>query len=301
MSTHKTQIDLATAEHFVREKFHVPSIELERVSDGETAEAFFFETQEGPRVLRVNSKSKFGFQKDQIAQTHFASEAIPIPKIFEIGEIESGLFFAVSERAPGKTLDKFSPPEIGALMPKIVVTLDAIHSIPPMGEGYGNWDLNGKGKSPSWHKMLEEDLHLDDDETISASFYDAALAATLRKEIESMLDVVPEERKLVHWDYGFNNTLSDGNDITGVIDWEHSGYGDPLHDVAWLDFWNDKQGFAEAIRQYYVHQDRDVPHFDERLVCYKLLIGLGSLGFFAKSRQEEKYTNTKGIISRISR
>jgi len=301
MSTNKTQIDHGAAEHFVQDRLHIPNLTLEPIADGETAQAYYFDTPEGPRVLRVNSKDDSGFHKDRFAQTHFGSDTVPIPRIFDIGEIESGLFYAVSERAPGKTLDKFNKAEIDSLMPKIITTLDAIHAIPPIGEGYGNWDLHGKGQSSSWREQLEKDLQEDDDETTSADFYDATLTDSLRTEITGMLDGLPEERKLVHWDYGFNNTLSDGTSITGVIDWEHAAYGDFLHDVAWLDFWDEKQGYAEAFKKFYADQGRDVPRFDERLTCYKLLIGVGSLGFFARSRQLEKYENAKGIIARIER
>jgi hypothetical protein len=46
-------------------------------------------------------------------------------------------------------------------------------------------------------------------------------------------------------------------------------------------------------------QGRDVPHFDERITCYKLLIGLSSLGFYARSRQAEKYEFAKQVTARI--
>lgn len=301
MSTNKTQIDHAAAESFMRERFHVLSIDQERIADGETSQAFFFETHEGQRVLRVNAKNDFGFRKDQFAHAHFNSDAVPIPKIFDIGEIQAGVFFAVSERMPGKTLDKFTHAEIDNLMPKIISTVDAIHAIAPPGKGYGTWDLNGQGKFTSWREMIKADLHQDDAETTSADFYDSALAESLRNEIMAMFDVIPEERKLIHRDYGFNNTLSDGVNITGVIDWEGSAYGDPLQDVAWLDFWHNQQGYAKAFKRYYSEQGRDMPQFNERVTCYKLLAGCGSLDFFARSRQPKKYEDTKGIVARIKR
>jgi hygromycin-B 4-O-kinase len=301
MSFHKTQIEPSTAEHFVREHLRLPSVELKQIADGETAQAFYFETTEGSRVLRVNSKSDFGFKKDCLAYERFNSASVPIPQVFETGEIEPGLYFAVSERVPGKTLDNFSTADINGLMPDIISTLDAIHALQPIGEGYGNWDLNGKGKNSSWREMIEADLQQDDEETTSFDFYNADLAAKLRDEIRNKLGNLPEERRLIHWDYGFNNTLSDGNNITGIIDWEHSAYGDPLHDVAWLDFWADHQGFAESFKKHYAEQGQDMPRFDDRLTCYKLLIGLSSLGFFAKSRQPDKYQNAIDIVSRIKR
>lgn len=302
MSTNKTQIDHGVAEHFVQERFHVPNLELEQIEDGETAQAFYFETGEGARVLRINSQGDTGFHKDQFAQTHFGSVDLPIPRIFEIGEIHEGLFFAISERVPGKTLDKLSGNEINSLMPKIISTLDAIHATPPAGDGFGTWDTNGNGRSSSWREELQDqDLRPNDNETTSASFYDRNLAKSLREEVGAMLDTLPNERRLMHSDYGFNNTLSDGTNITGVIDWEHSSYGDFVRDIAWLDFWNSHQGYADAFKKFYYEQARDVSRYDERLMCYKLLIGYGALGFFAKSRQPDKYEHAKEIVNLIPR
>lgn len=224
-----------------------------------------------------------------------------MPKILEVGEIEEGLFYAVSERAPGRPLDQFSHAEMDKLMPEVVATLDAIHAIRPAGGGAGHWDTNGMGRFTSWHEAVESNLHLDDEETTSASFYDDGLAVGLRKEVHAMLKYVPADLGLIHGDYGFNNALSDGANITGVIDWDLSAYGDFLFDVAWLDFWVERQGYAETFRQHYLEKGRDVPHFDERVICYKLLIGLGSLGFFARSRQAGKYEFARQVISRITR
>lgn len=301
MSTQKTQFDPEAAAAFVTEHLHIPEPEIVPLSDGETSQAFFFETEEGPRVLRVSKLSTNGFLKDQLAH-RFDSPAVPVPEVFEVGTLDNGLSFAVSERVSGKTLDKLDAEEIQALMPSIIATLDAIHAIPPMGEGFGSWDLQGQGRSKSWHEdLLEHHFELEDDDVRAADFYDNDLHTRLRDEIGPMLDRMPEERKMTHADFGFNNTLADGTKISGVIDWEHSEYGDFMRDIAWLDFWGEKHGFAEAFREHYEAQGTLPVDFDERLLCYKLLIGLGSLCFFARSRQEQAYLDTIGILERIER
>ena len=301
MSTHKTKFDQVAAETFVGEHLNVPEIELTMVADGETSQAFLFNTEEGPRVLRVNAHSKDGFLKDQVAHDRIVATGLPIPKIFEVGEIEDGLFFAISERAPGKPLDKFSKDEIDGLMPKLIAVLDAIHATEPLGEGYGNWDLSGKGGCKTWKEALIKSTQEDDEETRAAEFYDIAYHDKLRAEILPLIDNCPELRQLIHDDFGFNNALSDGTEITGVIDWEHAAYGDPIKDVAWLDFWDEKQGYAKAVRKHYEDEGRLPADFTQRLTCYKLLIGLGSLGFFARSRQAGSYEYARGIIDRIKR
>jgi hygromycin-B 4-O-kinase len=299
MSTMKTQVEDHKVEKFVRELFQNDSLTLHRISDGELAQAFFFDLPDGPRVIRVRLGSNTGFLKDQFAFEHFSSGALPIPRITQIGEIEDELFYAISERAPGKPLDQFSHDEINSLVPEIISRLDTIHEVKPAGGGYGTWDLTGQGEFGSWREAVSANLQLDDDETKSAEFYDNSLVAGLHTEISALLKFIPEERVLLHSDYGFNNALSDGKRITGVIDWENSGYGDYMFDVAWLDFWVDSQGYAKAFEEHYAKQNRNVSHFNERLACYKLVIGLGSLGFFARSRQREKYEFVQEVIGRI--
>lgn len=74
-----------------------------------------------------------------------------------------------------------------------------------------------------------------------------------------------------------------------MIDWHDAQYGDPMYDVTWLDFWAPWQNWGQTIKQYYQEQGHLPEHFDERLTCYKLVIGANSMSFFAKSEQQEKY------------
>ncbi len=45
---------------------------------------------------------------------------------------------------------------------------------------------------------------------------------------------VAQKVTVVHGDYRTGNFLVDGNDITGILDWEMVHLGDPLEDVAWV-------------------------------------------------------------------
>lgn len=292
MSTYKTRVEAATLDAFFAEHPAVNPKTIETIADGEGSQAFFFEEQHVAKVLRINKHHDEGFRKDILAYERFRNDSVPIPKIEEVGELPGGAFFAVSVRSEGKTLDKLSNDETKTVMFEVIRTMDAIHQIPPIGEGYGFIQLDGSGKYDSWHEALDADQKDEEDAEALAnsSFFEQDIYNRLRAKIKHYYQFIPNDiRQLIHRDYGFNNTLSDGQKVTGVIDWHDAQYGDPMYDVAWLDFWAPWQHWEPAIRQYYQEQDRMANYFDERLACYKLIIGANSMSFFAKSEQEEKY------------
>lgn len=63
-----------------------------------------------------------------------------------------------------------------------------------------------------------------------------ALAADLAEAMTAALDAPVHRRgdAFVHGDFGFHNTLWT-NRLSGLLDWEFAGWGNPLVDVAW--FW----------------------------------------------------------------
>jgi len=100
---------------------------------------------------------------------------------------------------------------------------------------------------------------------------------------------VPEERFLVHGDYGFNNVLAEEGKITAVLDWANAQYGDFVYDIAWLDFYSPGVGYGPRFQQHYQAQNRLVPHFAERLRCYQCYISLNALRFYAKADLRQAY------------
>ena len=101
------------------------------------------------------------------------------------------------------------------------------------------------------------------------------------------MDQVPEDRHLVHSDLLHFNVLVSGRRITAVIDWGDSKYGDFLYDVAWFTFWApwyrawDGIDFKLEALQHFESIGLSVPHFDERLQCCGLHIGLSGQAYCA--------------------
>lgn len=287
MSTVKTQINSEEVIAFLK-KYFDPGVQvIEFLKGGELSQAFAFSASKGDFVIRIN-KDKYTFEKDEYAFEHFAGINIPVPKILEIGQFNEKLFYAISKRALGKTFDLLDKETTLKLLPKLIETLDKIHATKIETGKYGYWDSFGKANIDSWKEFI---LHRDD-EFVSSRPEDNFIKR-LHQLISDLEKYLPEERYLVHGDFGFNNLVTDGEIITGVLDWGESVYGDFIYDVAWLSFWPSEVNFAEIFREHYKNKSQGVKFFEERLRCYELQIGLGSLGFFAKSEQKDDYEWTK--------
>lgn len=292
MSTAKTQVNLQILNDFLSKRA-VSSLSLKSITGGELSQAYTFSENGKEKILRIN-KNDEGFQKDKYAAEHFSSDQLPIPQIEEIGKLADGMYFAISERATGKPLDMFSSEEVLSMMPAIVDLATTIHKTKLNNEGYGWWRIDGTGKCDTWLEALDEMQEADDDYKLkNVSFFEPDFYKRVTDEIKKYYQYCPEERHLVHQDYGYDNVIADGDRITGVIDWHGSMYGDFLWDVAWLEFWDKSKGYKQAFRDYYAMHSMLPEHFDERIKCYKLITGKNSMAFFAKSNQAEKYKFAK--------
>lgn len=304
MSTYKTKVESGTLDRFLQE--HNIS-GLEAIADGEVSQAYLFESAGKQKVLRVNAHTKEGFQKDQLAYRHFASSEVPIPKIDEIGQLPDGYFYAISDRFLGKTLDKLTGDELRATLPSIIQTMEAIHQTVPVGDGFGWIKLDSNGKYDSWHAALDGSQAGEDDDTLDTiDFFERDVYDRARAKIQEYYRFVPKNiRQLVHTDYGFSNVLAEDGRVTGVIDWDGVAYGDPLYDVAWLEFWAPAFNWpkevdtAGAIRRHYIDKGQLPKHYDERIGCYKMIISANCMSFFAKSGQKDKYDYVRDELAKI--
>lgn len=57
MSTYKTKVDAATLDAFFAEHTAIDPSAIETIDNGEGSQAFFFEEQGIPKVLRINNTS----------------------------------------------------------------------------------------------------------------------------------------------------------------------------------------------------------------------------------------------------
>src|SRR3989338_9388426 len=296
MSTVKTKISPEEVVTFLRKNVYSSISTVEFLKGGELSQACAFSTHKGDFVIRIN-KDKYTYEKDKYAFASFAGAGIPVPEVLEIGKFNEQLFYAISKKAVGKTFDVMNKETAIKLLSQLINTLNEIHSIKLDDGKYGYWDSFGKAEIVSWKEFI---LHRDD--KFVNAHPDDDFIKKLHQSVRDLGEYLPEDRYLVHGDFGFNNLVADGETITGVLDWGEPVYGDFMYDVAWLTFWPSEVPFVDIFKEHYKKNNKKVKNFEERLRCYLLQIGLGSLGFFAKSEQEDDYNWTKdkllGMINR---
>ncbi len=290
---------LATATAAIERFANEPAGVVRPLVGGLFSDALAFEASGREYVLRMSSAphAAGSFAKDEYAGEHFASEALPVPRVVARGEVD-GRQYAISERIAGRTLMECSPGERRALLPALLDTLEALGATDTgVSAGYGDWDGDGAGRYASWQAFLA-DIDKNHDEGFFADWHRYFDESFLERDIfdrvyERMVELsadVPNMRQVIHNDYQFENVLTDGARITGVIDWANALYGDPLYDVAWLNFISIHPGWwfddgVEVLRERF----GGAPDFDRRILCYELHIGLDHLRFYANQDRHDDY------------
>ena len=139
--------------------------------------------------------------------------------------------------------------------------------------GFGRFDTTGIGPYARWDYFLTSVTDAQQYDWTRAGF--SAHASTVQamlRLVEQLAPQCPEERRLIHGDFGSYNVLTDGHQITAIIDWDLAMYGDPLYDVANLLFWKEEN--LQPLIERVVGQHCTVPRWYERMFCYQLRIGL---------------------------
>jgi hygromycin-B 4-O-kinase len=244
--------------------------ELHPLSEGEESRASWFRSGGRQYVARVGFSFE-GFDKEFFVSERWGRIGVPIPRVLAVEEVD-GYAVCVSERLPGRTLQDTE----ASLLPRLVgPTADAlgkIHRADLSGTtGFGHFDAEGHGTDESWRGWL---LGLPGE---PAGGFGGGLLREVRRRYLDLVRHCPEERCLLHGDFGSNNVLTDSAKITGVLDWDCALFGDPLFDVANFYFWRPWLRCMEAQAGYYERLPGKPERHRERVLCYGLRIGLDEI------------------------
>lgn len=291
--------DAARARAMLRGHFGGEIAALQPLAGGFFTQAFGFVADGHAYVIRLNAlaHAEEWFAKDDYAFRHFASPALPIPRLVATGR-DGDTAFAISERVAGRTLAEHSPEERRALLPATLDALDAIARVDThASRGYGDWGADGDGRYGRWQDYLARVIE-DEPEgyyqnwhaLFQDSFLERDLYEAVYRHMLRLLARCPEGRGLIHNDYWYENILADGDRITGVIDWANALYGDPLYDVARLAWGSNWPGWWHADGEAVLRARYGAaPGYATRIACYSCHIALDDLRFYAKNDKRAEY------------
>ena len=298
------------AQRFVSGAYGERATGLSPLGAGEWSQAYALELDGRPVVIRFGGYLE-DFLKDRAMAAH-GSSALPVPEVTEIGRAADD-YFAVSERAPGQLLNDLDAAGMRAALPGLLAALDAIRDIDVSGSGgYGLWSPGGDGEFGTW----PEALLACDQETERVPGWRAALAAsavgsapfdTAYARLRHLVEGLPTERHVIHGDLANRNVLVQGGQITAVIDWGNSLYGDHLYDAAWLIYWwpwFSQWRVIDISAELRDHWERhgglpaDLRH---RLQAYLVHIGLSAMSYDAFTGHWDDLARNTRQVSRLLR
>jgi hygromycin-B 4-O-kinase len=177
---------------------------------------------------------------------------------------------------------------------------------------FGTLNSSGQAQFNSWrafitnfsnwnqliHKGANENF-LDFEELFRTTFLDPMLFSKCKNAILELSPYCPEDKNYVHGDFGFGNLLIDGNKITGILDWAELLCGDFLVDIAALDYGRDTNSFSSFFEEFCRQESIPIPHFHERLRCYKIIMALKSMYLEANRNQPEWYDEEVGKLKKM--
>ena len=308
------QIDARRVEAFLNSLFNGAAIDVAVLGEGAWSKAFAFQIGEDALVARFGAYRE-DFEKDEYAM-NFASGDLPVPRILEIGDAFGG-YFAISERHSGHFLENLDGEGFERLSPQLLRLFDAMREVRVDQTASAQWPAR-PGQELSWRQWLAASVVDDDGPRVGGWRIEMAQSVEIDELFEEgarvmrgLLAHCPSELHLIHGDLLNRNALVSGDAMRfeAVFDWGCSAYGDFLYDVAWLTFWTPwHEGLKQLdtrslFRTHLRDQGVAVPHFDDRLACYELQIGLTHLAYNTVIRNEEERrevaNRTKEVLAKM--
>jgi aminoglycoside phosphotransferase (APT) family kinase protein len=310
MSTVKTKVNEESVKLFLETKYNNEISNINFIRGGQLSQAISYTVENKDYLLKIRMDNE-SLKKEQAIFNKLSKTdpTIPIPKILEIGVFDNNesnpRFYCISELCEGKMLFQFEKEVMDRLIIEMLEILYKIHSIDiSETKGYGDWLEFKEAIYNSWKSFLQEytKKHID----YLLNYFkdkpeDKEIIEKLKLKISKLLPLCPEERYLVHGDYGAHNTIAIPGRITGIIDWEISKFGDFIYDIAWLEYFGhygkERIYFADMYKKIYEKRsNQKIKNFEERLTCYILCVCLHMAYFYCTSSQIQAYESDKPII-----
>lgn len=301
-----TVVDSEQAQAFLTKHLGTEPSGLVPLGAGAWSQSFGFAWEGRDLVIRFG-KYISDYQKDQLAH-RYATPALPIPEVLEIGSAWDG-YYAISTRVYGVPLERVTAEQWLALVPAVVAALEALRTADLSATvGFGGWDAAEEAPHKSWRSRL---LAVAEDQPDQRGHgWQEALAkstvgqATFNWGVSALKQVAHHAvpRSLLHCDLTNRNVLVQGSEITGVLDWGCSIYGDHLYDLARFEFWSpwhpqlDMGALRGALQRRWAEQGYKPENQTDRLKACYLHIGLEHLAYHA---QLGNWTTLLGIAQRM--
>ena len=249
------------------------------------------------------------FHVESLAASVALKNEIPAYKTYLIHDLEdeNDISFQVIEKLNGDTVQFYlrkHPEDEEKLVYEIGKTLANLHRIKV--KGFGPFDNNEakKGNLIGLHKSLNDSINAGLDENlerlvkyniISENIADKMKELFVNNELLNINKSI-----LVHNDFADWNLLTDGNTITGVIDWDECVGGHPIQEIAcWSTFFDPERIYSFLDGYFSVIPKYD--NFDELFQLFRLRYTISKMALRVKRYTYEQTDFLKSMIEKGKR
>jgi len=246
------------------------------------------------------------FYSESLASSIALDNGIPAYRTCVIHDLESenDISYQVIEKLDGNTVQfclKEHPEKEDKLVYEMGKTMAKLHQIKVNGFGPFNNDEAKKGNLVGTHSTLNDSINagLDEnlDRLVKYNILSQEVADKMRKLFENNPLLNSDVSVLVHNDFADWNLLTDGNTITGVIDWDECVGGNPIQEIAcWSTFFDPER--IKAFLEGYFSKTPKYDNFDEMFQLFRLRYTISKMALRIKRYTYEQTTFLKNMIEK---
>lgn len=278
-------------------------VEKRKIIEGEVNEVYDVSTNRGSVIVRISRLGRSSFETEEKIIRLVSLAGVPAPKVLLIDDSpDSGqdLTFCIEEKIEGqqlKDLMRFRDKDsLRKLLGESAKILSIIHQIPVNKFG----PINSEKYFETWADFVyqfepKRNKIVKVGKKIGLASNDIDRAFKIQSDHRNLFQL--ENPMLLHGDFSPKHILVKDNGITGVIDFEDAKGGDPIRDIAWLDFFYHNAFPIEWFTDGYTNRELFDKNFDIKMKLYKLNLGLDLVNYFSDEKNLPGMLYAKGRLT----
>ena len=246
------------------------------------------------------------FYSESLAASIALRNNIPAYKTYLIHELENenDISYQVIEKLDGNTVQfylKQHPEKEDELVYEMGKIMARLHRISVNGFGPFSNEEAKKGNLLGIHNSLNDSINAGLEENLERlvqyNILSSDISSKMKKIFKNNELLNNNISVLIHNDFADWNLLTDGNTITGVIDWDECVGGNPIQEIACWSTFFDPERINEFLKGYF-SETPQYENFTEMFQLFRLRYTISKMALRIKRYTYEQNPFLKSMIDK---
>lgn len=246
------------------------------------------------------------FYAESLASQIALDNGLPAYKTYLIHELEGeeDISYQVIEKLNGDTVQfclKEHPEKEEQLVIEMGKTMARLHKIKVNGFGPFDNEQAKNGNLKGIHKLLKDSINAGLEENLERLVTYNILTKEVAEKMKKLFDdnelLNSDMSVLIHNDFADWNLLTDGNTITGIIDWDECVAGNPIQEIACWSTFFDPERIKPFLKGYF-SETPIYDNFDEMFQLMRLRYTISKMALRIKRYTYEQTPFLKSMIEK---